>query len=327
MIDNRRKPKQRLKPQELVRSVMFILSEELERMDPAQPPRAEGVHASTIRHQLHERFGLEYRSDRWLFTQLHRYEQDIGSRLFARGQDPDTGEQLLRLHDSMENFVQKQHLHVSQKIKTANGIYDFITKTAGRGPGGRPIRLFLGAGTTTYHLFALFLERSVNETLALEIYTHNAGCATLLDSRLLSQQSVKVVVMGGPLDPITMTFLGLDEATIRGIRLDYVVQGTSSICDGKLYIESERERKIKELILKQSSGTKLLALTKHEFAAAPPQDAEAYGALTDYDYLVMPRSFPKSLTKEHESNYLDYSGLFETEIRNWYYEILKINRS
>ncbi len=306
---------------------MYILSEELERMDGDRSPQEQAISLSMIRKRLFEQYGFEYQSDRWLYTQLHRYENEVGTRLFVKQHDEHDGISKLKLFDRMENFIQKQHINVSQKIKTANGVYDFITMNAANAAARGPIRVLLGAGTTMCQLFSLFLERTPNSTLLVEIFTHNAGCTQLLTPKLLGQDRISVSILGGSLDPVTMTFLGVTKTSLEGIPFDYVVQGTSRICDGRLYIESEKERETKELILHHTKGVKLLALTKYEFASEPPPNSRAYGDITDYDYVVMPRSFPKSLNKPHDKLFLDYTHLFDSEIRNWYYEILKLKRS
>lgn len=316
-------PKHRLKQDELVRNVMYILSEELDRID-GRDISQPAISFSSLRCRLAERYGINYNSDRWLFTQLRRYEHEIGSRLFDKYQNVETGESELTLYEKMESFVQKQHLYVAQKIKVANGVFDHICMNTAHKARGRPLRIYLGAGTTVYHLSLLFSQKLQASMLPLEIHTHNAGCVDLLANVSSADNEVSVNVLGGRLDSHTMTLLGFDPELLPTVAFDYVVQGTTRVCDGKLYIESEAERVTKQYILRTVDGTRILVLTKYEFSETPLQGTEPYGSLSDYDLLVIPRSFPKSLEKEHDLAFVQYSEQLKLEIRNWNYEIFTI---
>lgn len=315
--------KHRLKQDELVRNVMYILSEELDRID-GKVVSKPTISFSSLRSRLAERYGIDYHSDRWLYTQLRRYEHEIGCRLFDKYQNAESGESELTLYEKMESFVQKQHLHVAQKIKVANGVFDHISVNAGYRARGLPLRIYLGAGTTVYHLSLLFAQKLQGSMLPLEIHTHNAGCLDLLSTASSSYDGVSVSVLGGRLDPHTMTLLGFAPELLQAEAFDYVIQGTTRVCNGKLYIESEAERLTKQHILRTAGGTKILVLTKYEFSETPLPGIEPYGGLSDYDLLVIPRSFPKSLEKEHDLAFVQYSEQLQLEIRNWNYEIFTI---
>ena len=279
-----------------------------------------------IQAHLKDRFGVEYNSSQWIFTQLRRYEDEIGARLFEKVPSRQGTGFNLSLFPKMHEFVQKQHLHVPQKIRSANGVYDKINSLISSQHGSKRTKVFLGAGSTMYHLANIFVERQQQDTHSFILYTHNAGILPVLFSQKVDHSRLDVAVCGGTLDPVTHTLLGDPETMLGDKEFDFIIQGTSRVCGSNLYIESRKEQMVKKAILHGCRGCKILVLTKHEFKDEPIKGEQPYGKLTDYDYVVVPRSMESTAKKKYELQFESYMDLFEPEILNWNYCILKVNR-
>ncbi|MFA7395997.1 MAG: hypothetical protein WCY81_03285, partial [Sphaerochaetaceae bacterium] len=91
-------------------------------------------------------------------------------------------------------------------------------------------------------------------------------------------------------------------------------------------IESEEEIVRKADLLHNHSGTKMLVLTKHECQDEPISGIQPYGELRDYDYVVVPRSVGHQNLKRYDYRFQQYHDLFEPEIMNWNYSILKVKK-
>ena len=321
----------RLKREELVMEVFSLISEEYERSD-KETIWDICVPLSTIRMRLSERHDTHYSSDQWLQTQLKRYEDEMGVRLFQRTKDhagTGTRQPTLSLVREMVDFYQKQHLYVTEKIKVANGAYDFVSRKHLSLPGrpnnpDLPCSILLGAGSTVYHLATLFAQGSHREERRYRIYTHNAGFMQKLLNSSVNFARVSLVALGGELEPVTRTLLSTNLDQVRNEPLDFVVQGTSCVCDGMLYIESSREAAVKSSILHECPGCKLLVCTKHEFSEQPLPNTEPYGKLTDYDYVVVPHSPDREPHKPYEKVFHEHRTHLEPEILNWSYAVHRV---
>ncbi len=277
----------RLKQLDLVMSICSLFSEEYERT-PAESIWEVLIPIDRIKEYLQTTHHAEYKSSLWVYTQLKRYEDEIGVKLFRREQN-DGRNFSLGIYHPFVNFFQKQHLHVSEKIKVANGAYDKISHFAHQRSLNEPLRLLLGAGSTVYHLAAIIAEKSWTDTIQYEIYTHNLGALQKLMSPRVNFHNIRVLTPQGRIDPITYTIVGASTPLFAGTSFDFIVQGTSRVCDRRLYIESAEERARKMNILHECAGQKILVLTKHEFVETPFSGIDSYGSLDDYDFLIVPR--------------------------------------
>jgi len=317
---------QRLKRHDLVMAVLSLISEEFERSD-AESIWDVRLPLSAIRGHLTERYGVGYSSDQWLNTQLRRYEDTLGVPLFARhrfaGED-GSRRQAISLYPEMVHFYQKQHLHMADKIKVANGTYDFISRSVAASDPTRECRGLLGAGSTVYHLARIFADRSHSGTRSYRLYTHNAAFIQTFLNENVDYSRLSVVAIGGELEPVTRTILGEHVEAACAADLDFVVQGTSRVCEGRLYIESGQEWNVKTTILRGCSGCKILVCTKHEFADQPLADSEPYGSLQEYDYLVVPRSWQENPRKRYEQVFREHERFLKPEILHWNYAIYSV---
>lgn len=281
-----------------------------------------------IKQELERICSIHYRSNLWIYTQLRRYEEDLGAQLFRKDSAGcPKGSFYLSICDRMVTFAQKQHLYVSDKIKVANGAYDKITNEASGGDG--QVRVFLGAGSTIYHLANILAERSLPEEaggLRYRISTHNLGALKRLLEPAVNFQRLEVRLPQGTVDPVTYAILG-DPRGMAGQEFDYVIMGTSYVLDGRLYVESAAETDIKAGLLRTLKGQRILLLTKHEFTDQPLPGLRPYGALSDYDFVVVPKQpGPGSRRKTHEAVFETYESLFEPEIIHWNYTILRVRK-
>jgi DeoR/GlpR family transcriptional regulator of sugar metabolism len=214
---------------------------------------------------------------------------------------------------------------VSDKIKVANGVYDKIHNAAAQADGAGPLRLLLGAGSTVYHLARIIADKSWEDETRYEIYTHNLGSLQTLLGYNVNFDRIAVSIMSGSVDPITYTIVGAQTSPFTDTEFDFIIQGTSCVYDGLLFIESRAERAVKQTILQRCRGTKILVLTKHEFLEKPLPGVEPYGSIQDYDFVVVPRSASEGAhKKQYERRFDLYAPLLTAEILNWNYSIYRV---
>lgn len=317
--------RRRLKQQDLVMSIFFLFSEEFERSE-TESIWDVALPIELVKEYLQERHSVRYKSNLWVYTQLKRYEDELGVKLFAKdpiGRDPQNF--ALRIFYPFVNFLQKQHLYVNRKIKVANGVYDKIHHSAPLEKVRRPVRLLLGAGSTIFHLASILAEKSWEDETRYEIHTHNLGALEQLLNPKVNFEKIEVLLPEGRVDPSTYTIVGSGTSQFDSTEFDFVVQGTSCVHDGKLYIESAEEWERKRSILHNCSGQKILVLTKHEFSDESFPGAEPYGEIRDYDWVIVPKRAPASgATKRYELLFDACSPLLEAEIISWNYEIYRV---
>lgn len=306
-------------------NIFFFISEEFERST-AESIWDITVPIEQIKRYLQEVCQVEYKSSQWVYTQLKRYEDEVGVRLFRKeSTGTDSKDFALGLYHPFVNFQQKQHLYVNQKIRVANGVYDKIKHSASERRHGGPMRLLLGAGSTIYHLAAIIAEKSWTDEMKFSVYTHNLGALQQLLNPRVNFHNVEVFTPQGRIDPTTYAIVGPSTPLFESVAFDYVVQGTSRVHKTDLYIESREEWERKKTILSGCTGQKILVLTKHEFAGKPFPGIESYGSITDYDWVVAPRRKSVSLPrKRYDLLFDECAPLFTPEIISWNYEILKV---
>ena len=316
--------KHRLKQKELVMNIFFLFERKYEQSN-VESIWDIKLPIEDIKNELEEICSVHYRSNLWIYTQLRRYEEDLGVQLFRKdSMGCKKGSFYLSINDNMVEFYQKQHLYVSDKIKVANGVFEKIINEARSRQAGT-VRIFLGAGSTIFHLANILAERASHYPIKFSIYTHNLGVLKRLLEAGVDLKNIDVFTTKGQIDPVTYTILGqLDEIDSR-IPFDYVIMGTSYVVEGLLYVESRKETGIKDAILHRVEGEKILVLTKHEFTDQPIQGLQPYGAIRDYDTVVVPmQSIADDAKKKHDTIFEHYRSLFEPEIIHWNYMILKV---
>ncbi|MEW5816562.1 MAG: DeoR family transcriptional regulator [Spirochaetota bacterium] len=317
--------KHRLKQKDLVMSIFYLFEEEYERSN-FESIWDIKIPIESVKSYLKKKYQASYRSNLWVYTQLKRYEDELGVKLFRKESDDlKKGNFLLSINDKMIKFYQKQHLYVTQKIKVANGVYDKIKNDIAERKLNRPVKILLGAGSTIFHLANIIAERSWEDCQKYSIYTHNLGSLRRLLEPTVNYNNIEVFTPSGKIDPVTYTIIGRKNDLYLSTDFDYIVKGTSFVQDGKLYVESPEEGEQIGVILKQCRGEKILVLTKHEFTDHPLKGLVSYGNLRDCDYIVVPRfNAQSSIKKKSDEIFEQYQNMFSPEIIHWNYIILKV---
>jgi len=324
---NRKDSKHRLKQKELVMNIFFLFERKYEQST-ADSVWDIKLPIEEIKSELEEICSIHYRSNLWIYTQLRRYEEELGVQLFRKDSAGcNKGSFYLSINDKMVQFYQKQHLYVSDKIKVANGVFDKIINES-KMRQATAAKIYLGAGSTIYHIANILIERASDCPLRFGLYTHNLGVLKRLLEAGVDLNNIDVFTAKGQIDPVTYTILGQVEEIDFEIPFDYVIMGTSYVIGGSLYIESEKESGIKEAILHQAKGEKMLVLTKHEFTERSTRGLIPYGKLQDFDSVIAPvHGTYGNADKTHDLIFERYRNLFEPQIMHWNYVIYKVQRT
>ncbi|MGM0432231.1 MAG: hypothetical protein ACQEQU_05900 [Spirochaetota bacterium] len=322
--------KQRLKQKDLVYHVLSLLCEEYEKSDSVSIWDVSLSNVQLIQY-LKDRYAIDYKTDYWIWTQLKRYEEDLNMPLFRKQKGVGDQDFAISLHRPYINFFQKKHLYISEKLKVANGLYEAIknfTQTLMR--TDRPVAIALGAGGICYYVASILAQQSQSIDIPVEIYTHNVGALEEFSSPQVDVHRCSTHVPAGKMDPVTYAILGEPTDFYTQQPFDFIIQGTSFVYEGNLYIESAEELPRKEHIVKHAKGLKILALTKHEFCDRPEavEALGSYGSIFDYDQLIVPRNNVNSqFGKSYKTAFETYKTYLEPVILHWNYEIYRIKKN
>ena len=314
--------KRRLNRSDLVTSILRVFADEFENSD------AKSIHEITlpierVKSLLHEHRSIDYRSGSWIHTQLKRYEEDLGFRLFRKEKSgPGSGDFSLSLYNDLRTFNQKRHLYISGKIKIANGVVDTMHNYLAGSSMRRQITILLGAGSSIYHAadaIAVFFRDS---GYRIRVFTHNIGVIERLTAPDVDNSRIELFTPSGRIDPVTYCIVTEHTDFYTSVKFDFIVQGTSVLNEGRLYVESDPEVALKGEILHRCSGTRILVLTKHE-CREEPLEGQSYGRITDYDFIIVPRFQTKPPRKKnYDAEFDRYRKMLHPMILNWNYEIL-----
>ncbi|WP_020611805.1 sugar phosphate isomerase family [Sediminispirochaeta bajacaliforniensis] len=316
----------RVKRQDLIMALFVLFSSEYDRQS-HESILDIVIPISEVKAYIEKRFRVSYSGSSWIYTQIHNYEDEIGYRLFDK-ERTDKDEYALRLHRSMLAFAQKRHLYINQKIKVSNALYDMILHRSDSRQyaetSAPTIKLLIDAGSTVYHLADIIANHSSESSIYYEVFTHNISIIERFLEPHVKTEQITVRTPAGEVDPVTNSILGDDISLYKGPTFDMIIQGTSFLFDGTVGVEQERESRVKQKILKETQGPKILILTGHEIRTEPPEKSQfPFGKLTDFDLLVVPfnaRSKAKNLNAMLER----YESVLKPEIMNWNYRIYHI---
>lgn len=317
--------KHRLKQKDLVMKIFSLFEEEYEKSN-VEAIWDNKIPINKIRAFLKESAHVSYQSNLWVYTQLKRYENELGVKLFRREPSgPEGGGFSLSIHNQMERFYQKKHLYVTKKIKVVNGVFDKIKNDIAERKLNRPVKILLGAGSTIYHLATIIADKSWEDNQKYSIYTHNLGALKKLLEPTVNYRNIEVFTPTGRIDPVTYTILSKCNDLYKSIDFDFILMGSSYIVNGDLYEESDDERDLKGLILKQCRGCKILVLTKQEFTDRLSRKLVSYGSLKDFNHIIVPRlKLQGGVKKKHDLLFEEYQDLLSPQIIHWNYIIYKI---
>jgi len=313
----------RLKQKDLVALLFVLFSEEYDRTEVDSIIDIE-LPMNTVRDYLEKHVGIRYTSDTWIATQIHKYESEIGTKLF-RKHDSDSGP-MLGLNRDIRTYSQKKHLYVTQKIRVANGVMDLIKNERTGTAQDKPISLLLGAGSTVTRVAEIIAESLPELPWKWHIATHNLGVLEALGKTSPGFERVEISIPEGRFDPATYLILGNNEILYKPMVFDWIIQGASFMSKGLLYVEREDETRIKSLMLRECTGGKILVLTGHETAARTPELSKPFGAITEYDFIILPALPPGSPTARRLAAEMEpYADRLPVWIRNWSYEIIRVH--
>lgn len=312
----------RLKQKDLVATLLVLFSEEYDKTEVASIIDIE-LPMNTVREYLEKQVGIQYSSDTWIITQIHKYETENGIKLFRKRETPEGS--LLGLNYDIRTYNQKKHLYVTQKIRVANGIFDLIKNQRGIPVKGETISLLLGAGSTVTRVAEIIAENLRELPYNWRIYTHNLGVIENLGKTTPGYEKVEILVPEGRFDPITNLILGNNELFYSNTRFDWIVQGASFISSGNLYVESEAETKLKSFMLHNGQGKKILALTGHETASRTQGFCQPFGSINEYDFIVIPTlQLDSPSARKLSIEMKPFEKNLSMWIRNWSYEIFRV---
>lgn len=318
--DQQATSKHRLKQKGLVTLLLTLFSEEY---DKAQVDSITDIllPMSAIKTYIKNKTGVSYSSETWITTQLRKYEEEIGNPLFRKA--TSQGGVALGLFQNITTYEQKRHLYVTQKIRTANGVFDLIRNSLEKKPGGAVIKLLLGAGSTVTRVAEVIAQNLDTLPYAWDICTHNFGVIECLGKTSPAYQNVSISVPQGKFDPVTDLILSEKLDLYMERRFDWIIQGTSFLADGNLYVEKPEEARLKAKILRECKGTKMLVLTGHEATAHLPCPAKPFGTVANYDYVVYPAlASGSAVAAKMDKEMLPFMRTMPVMIRNWSYVIM-----
>jgi len=312
----------RLKQKDLVAQLFVLFSEEYDRTEVDSIIDIE-LPMNTVRDYLEKHVGIRYTSDTWIATQIHKYESEIGTKLF-RKHDSGTSP-MLGLNRDIRTYSQKKHLYVTQKIRVANGVMDLIKNERDTAVPDKPVSLLLGAGSTVTRVAEIIAESLLELPWNWRIATHNLGVIEALGKTSPGFERVEISIPEGHFDPATYLILGNNETLYKRMAFDWIIQGASFMSKGLLYVEREDETRVKSLMLRECKGGKVLVLTGHETAARTPTLSQSFGAITEYDYIVLPALPSGSPTARRLAAEMEACAKkLSVWIRNWSYEIIRV---
>lgn len=310
----------RLKQKDLVHLLLSLFSEEY---DTRESDLIEDITlpVDRIRDYIKKKTGVTYTSDAWMMTQIRKYEEEIGTRLFRKVTGPQG--LALGLCKDICTYEQKRHLYITQKIRTANGVFDLIRNSLEASPQKKSVSVLLGAGSTVTRVAEIIANNLNALPVRWEICTHNLGVIESLGKTTSAFRNVSIWIPQGKFDPTTNLILSDCLDLYLNQRFDWIVQGTSFLTGGRLFVEKAEEAVIKSRILKECKGRKILVLTGHEATRDSSVPKLPFGSVSDYDYIIYPALSRDTAVAQKLARELDLSAnKLAIVIRNWSYEIL-----
>jgi len=315
--------KHRLHKKELITNIFSLFSEKYDSAD-EKSIFDLNIPISEVQKYLEERCNVKYTSYTWIYTQIKRYEDVLGVRLFQKIDSTDDPEIFkLAIYEEMSSYTQFQHLYLTHKLKIANGIYDQIKNSLESWNKNRSLKILLGSGTNIYHLANIIAGKSEEDKILYHLYTHNLGVINNLMKPQNISEYIKIYSPAGKIDLIGKTIVGNDNDFYLSTEYDFIIQSTNTIFEKNLYVNTDEEGIRKQIILKKCKGVKILALVMDEFKKSLTDSMSCYGNLSDYDYIVVPKTRSKrELEYKLILNKMD--DFMKPEIVHWNYVIYKI---
>jgi len=162
--------KHRLHKKELISNIFSLFSEKYDSIE-EKSIFDLSIPISEVQIYLEERCNVKYTRCNWIYTQIKRYEDIQGVRLFQKMDSTDDSESFnLAIYEGMTSYSQFQHLYLTHKLKIANGIYDQIKNSLETWNRDKTLKILLGSGTNIYHLANIIAERSKEDKIRYHLY-------------------------------------------------------------------------------------------------------------------------------------------------------------
>jgi DeoR/GlpR family transcriptional regulator of sugar metabolism len=313
--------KRRLRQKDLIAMLFILFSEEYDRSE-ADSITDITIPMSAVRDYIRLKTGIAYSNDAWITTQVHKYEEELGIELFRKIQEGQNS--MLGLCRDISTYEQKRHLYITQKIRTANGVFDLIKNSLEEHFPGRPVSILLEAGSTVTRVAEIIAQNLPSMPVSWDIFTNNLGVIECLGKTAPAFSKVTLSVPSGRFNPATNLILGSDLGSFSSREFDWIIQGTSFLSGRKLFVERTDEAWLKSRILHECRGRKVLVLTGHEATAHPKAGVESFGLVDDYDYIIHPALPQESAAARRLGAELSGKGVpvLSIMIRNWSYQIM-----
>ena len=323
-VDGREDSNHRLKQKNLIAMLFVLFSEEYDRLQ-ADSITDIALPMIFIRDYIRQKTGIGYSNDAWITTQIHKYEEELGTTLFSKTTSPSGP--ALGLCKDISTYEQKRHLYITQKIKTANGAFDLIRNSLGDPLTEQTIGILLEAGSTVTRVAEIIAQNLAVLPLTWNICTNNLGVIECLGKTAPAYRKVTISVPQGRFDPATNLILGEDLDQYGHKEFDWIIQGASFLSKGLLYVERTDEALLKSRTLHEYQGNKVLVLTGHEATAHSLPGIQPFGKISDYDYIIHPTLMQDSAASRRLEHELSGEGIpsLSVMIRNWSYEIMTPN--
>ena len=311
--------KRRLKKKDLIMLLLTLFSEQY---DSAQVDSIADIliPMETIKDYIKDKVGITYTSETWIINQIRKYEEEIGTKLFRKIVTNQGS--ALGLCQDLSTYEQKRHLYVTQKIKTANGVFDLICSCLEKSASEKTIKVLLDGGSTVTRVAEIIEQNLERLAVKWEIYTHNLGVIKCLGKKSKAYRDISINVPQGIYDPVTNLILSDSLEFYIEKKFDWIIQGTSFLLKGNLYVEKSEETHVKARILSDCIGKKVLVLTGHEATSHLSGFAEPFGVVPQYDYVVYPLLASGSAAAKKMGNELmSFAKIMPVMIQNWSYVI------
>ncbi len=317
--------KHRLRKKELISNIFSLFSERYDLTDEKSIFDLI-IPISEIQNYLEERCNVKYTSCTWIYTQIKRYEDILGVHLFKKIKTPDNPENFdIAIYQGMTSYTQFQHLYLTHKLKIANGIYDQIKNSIETWKKNVTLKILLGSGTNIYHFANIIAGRSKEDKIHYHLYTHNLGVINNLMEPENISEYITMYTPAGRIDTVGNTIVGDDNNVYLATEFDFIIQSTNTIYDNELYVHTKEESNRKRVILKKCSGVKILALVMDEFKTSLNKNMSCYGKLSDYDFIIVPKTRSKR-ESGYETMLKKMASFMTPEIVHWNYVIYKIKK-
>ena len=317
--------KHRLRKKELISNIFSLFSERYDSTDEKSIFDIT-IPISEIQTYLEERCNVKYTSSTWIYTQIKRYEDILGVHLFRKIKSQDNPESFdITIYEGMTYYTQFQHLYLTHKLKIANGIYDLIKNSINSWKKSISLKILMGSGTNIYHLANIIAGRSKEDKIHYHLYTHNMGVINNLMEPENISEYITMYTPAGRIDTVGNTIVGDDNNFYLSTGFDCIIQSTNTIYNNKLYVYTKEESNRKRVILDKCKGVKILALVMDEFKLSLNENMSCYGSLSDYDFIIVPKTRSKRET-EYEKMFKKMDSFMVPEIVHWNYIIYRIKK-